>query len=687
MTHPVLVAGFADEARLLARWADSQPEVRASRITAVGLDFESQAVFRKYGYETRNTLPYLNETGHWAIFLNASRYARQWFKNLPPEAIAQLSYDGISYPECLEYDIAQVFTEIFLHIELLRAILRKERPDPLVVMEPYQAPVNTLIMTSKERLLFPLAMQVCAGAGIAMQTVAPHSGFTPHHSKLPGLRPLLHKSWDLLRAVRMSERPLWALLNDGLPVVLSFAFPGRIVYESKIRRYRQASRKVLFWGGVKAKERIREELQRDPTAQVLILDGSPRLRFRHCLLPRVDPRQLCAAGQSERAAVRQQANAAWHLLASDYVFQEQWQYAGVKLWPVLAARMEFYVRTRFPECVDFYEATRTFLRRYGGDVLVSSLDSGGFTPWICRAFSSLGKESVYFWHGLLIPHRGIEEGLRPAFLPLRASRVAAFGTGIADWYRRNGVAAERTRLVGFPDLAPQKALSPGRRQSLCRILGLRADNPIVVYATSVSYYGGRRAYSEETADEILRATQEILEELAGGLDLQVIVKLHPGLPARELAMYTRLARRFANSVVCQKPDLAWLVQLCEILITYQSSAGIEALACDKNVIIYNTTGRRNQYTPQAARLEDGDPNFMVLVDERAQLRSTVEKLLTDGPLRRRLCAKRRQIEPHILFNADGGAVHRAMLLVAEAAAGANSEPRDRICPKLLSIPH
>ena len=683
MTHPVLVAGFADEVAELSHWLEAQPAALCSKVTAVGLDFDAQTAFRTRGFETKNTLPFLSEESHRAVFLNASRYARQWFRALPRATLAKLSYDGISYPECLEYDIAQVFTEVFLHIELLRAILEKERPDPLVVVKTDQRPVDTFAITPRERLLYPVTLQVCARAGIELRSVTPPAGFAVGNRSFPGLRPLLHKARDIYRALRMEERPLAAFLHYSLPLALSLLFPGKVIYQRRIRRYRQASRKVLFWGGTKAKERMHQELQRDSAAQVLILDANPRLKFRRSLLPRVDPRQVCGEAQ-DRAGAQEQANAAWQLVSTDDAFRDQWRHGGIRLWPILAARLEFYVRVHFPQCVDFYEATRRFLRQYGGDVLVSSLDSGGFTPWVCRAFASMGKESVYFWHGLLIPHPAIEEGLRPAFLPLQASRVAAFGTGIADWYRKNGVAGDRIRLVGFPDLPPRMALSPPRRQAMCRVLDLSPDKPVVVYATSVTHYGGRRAYSEETADEILHATQEILEELASSSDLQVVIKLHPGLSARDLAIYTRLARPFANAVVCQKPDLPGLIQLCEILITYQSSAGIEALASDRSVIIYNTTGRANQYTPQAMRLDDDQPNFMVLVDDRAQLRIAVEELLTASVLREQLRAKRRQIDPYILFNSDGGALDRAMLLVAEAAAAGNSGLRDQTCPKTFS---
>jgi hypothetical protein len=686
MTHPVLVAGFADEVEVLASWWAAQPEALRRHVTAVGLDLEAQAAFRRRGLEATNTLPFLSEASHRTIFLSASRYAREWFRALPEDTLARLAHDGISYPECLEYDISLAFTEIFLHAELLRAILEKERPSPLVVVKTDQKPVGSLLITPRERLLYPTALQVCELAGVALQAVAPPRGFAADKGPLPGLRPLLHKAWDMYRAIRMEERPLTALLRHSLSVALSFLCPGKIMYRRKIRRYGQASRKVVFWGGTKAKERIRQELQRDPAAQVLILEGNGRLRFKRFLVPRLDPRQVCGTGMQDRAATREQAVAAWCSLATDQVFQEQFRYGALKLWPILRSRLEFYVRVHFPQCVEFYEATRQFLRNHGGDVLVSSVDVGGFTPWVCQAFASMGKESIYFWHGLMIPHPAIEEGLSPAFLPLKASRVAAFGTGIADWYQRNGVAAERIQVVGFPDLDSRPApLSPKRRRSICRILGLRPDKPIVVYATSVTRYGGRRAYSEETADEIHRATQEILQELAGGPNLQVVIKLHPGSTARELAFYKRLARPFLNAVVCQMPDISWLLQLCDILITYQSSTGIEALAYDKNVIIYNTTERANQYSPQAMRLEDDEANFVVLVDDRAQLRMAVERLLTAEALREKLRAKRRQLDPYFLFNSDGGALDRAMLLLAEAAAGGKTELRNQTCPNTVSV--
>lgn len=679
MTRPVLVAGFADEVKVLADWCDAQPLHRRDAI-AVGLDPETQAEFRRHGFDPRSTLPYLSEARHKSVFLNAARYARAWFRQLSAETLGLLSHDGISYPECLEYDISVVFTEMFLHAELLAAILEQEHPDPLVVVAAEPPRVDTLLITPRERLLFPVAAQICSLGQVPIRALTPPKDFGANHRKSPGLSALFHKIRDLYQATRMEESSLGAFLERGLPVLFSFLFPGNLLYKRKIERYREASRKVLFWGGTKGNESIRTALQRDPAAEVLVLERNRRLRFHQSMVARVDPCQAAGVKQDERTAIQEQADAAWQSLAADQAFRDQFRYGAIQLWPILESRLEFYVRRHFPQCVEFYEATRNFLREQGGDVLVSSLDTGGFTPWVCQAFSSMGKESIYFWHGLLIPHAEIEEGLSPAFLPLHANRVAAFGDGIANWYKQNGVAPERIRLVGSPDLDAHRAeLSPRRRASLCRILGLSPERPIIVYATSVTRYGGRRAYSEETGDEILRATEDILEELATDPDLQVVLKLHPGLSARELASFKRLARPYPNAVVCQMPELARLVQLCDILITYQSSAGIEAMACDRNVIIYNTTGRANQYTPQTMTLEDEEPNLALLVSDRSQLKVAVRRLLTDESLREKLAGRRRQLDPYVLFNSDGRALDRAMSLVEEALANGSPQPRNPLC--------
>lgn len=677
MKRPVLVAGFADEVGALARWCDSESLSRSS-VTAVGLDLEAQAEFRRQGFASRGTLPYLSEARHRSVFLNASRYARTWFKQLSAKTLELLSHDGTSYPECLEYDISVVFTEVLLHAELVAAIVEQEHPEPLVVADTGSPLANTLSITPAERFLCPVASQICAANGVPLETVTrdPHAS----HSQPLGLRALLYKAWDLGQAMRMDERPLDAFLSRSLPVLLSFAFPGKVIYGRMLRRFRQAPRKLLFWGGTKGNERIRQALRSDPSAQVLILDKKRRLRFHRSMVPIVDPCHTSALKPEEKTALLERGEAAWRSMAADQDFQAQFRYGALPLWPVMQSRLEFYVRRHFPQCAEFYEATRNFLREQGGDVLLSSIDSGGFTPWICRAFSSLGKESIYFWHGLLIPHPEIEEGLSPAFLPLRAQRVAAFGDGIAKWYEQNGIAPERIRLVGSPDLDTHRSeLSPRRRTSLCRILGLDPVKPIVVYATSVTRYGGRRAYSEETADEIYRATQEILEELGIDPSVQVIIKLHPGLTARELEAAKQMVRPFPNAIVCQMPDLGWLVQLCDILITYQSSSGIEAMACDRNVIIYNTTGRANQYTPHAMNLEDEEPNLAVLVDDRRQLRPAVQRLLRDESLRQKLRSRRRRLDPYVLFNSDGRALDRALRLVEEALANGNHGSKDTPC--------
>ncbi len=689
MNNPVLVASFADEVSSLDSHVRNSGAHNRQTVVAIGLDYYAQHAFRALGYNCKSTEPFLDNSAHESVSLHASRFARNWHQSLPRETLRQLSHDGLSFPETLAYDIAQLFTEVLLHIEILRAIIRRERPDPLILVDHSLEPVETFTITPKERFLSTLAQQVCAAAEVDVRFVPPVAAVRRVTRRRTEIAAWLRKALDIYQAIRLDANPFSAFLSYALPVVLSGSAFGSAIYNRRLRQYRGAPRKLLFWGGSRAKHFLLERLYHDPDTAMVCLSEDRRWRFQRFLVPRVDPRTFYEHSSSRALDEgRVRARLAWNGIAHDEEFQDSLQYCDVKLWPVLQHRLDYYINVRFPACVEFYEATLAFLEQQGGDVLVSSVDVGGFTSWVYQAVSRLRKESIYLWHGLLIPHPGIEEGLLPALLPLGARHVGVPGTATAEWYAQNGIAGERIHAIGFPDLRSDYCPLPAaQRRAGCRILGLDWRRPIVVYATSVTLYGGRRAYSEETGDEILRATGEILEELASDSEIQVILKLHPGLSRRELLLFDEMAGPFPNAVVCQMPTLGQLIRLSDILITYQSSAGVEALAHGKDVIVYNTTSRCNQYSPSCMKVDDLEANFYVLVDRRSDLRLCVKKLLYDEAFRSKLRKHRKGFDPLILHNWDGQAADRAMLLLQEAFARVNESPGSDACLKTVSLPH
>ena len=688
MNNPVLVAGFCDEVSSLDSHVRNLGGHSNQAVVAIGLDHDAQVAFRALGYDCKSTEPFLDNSAHESVFLHASRLARNWYRGLPPETLRQLSHGGLSFPQALVYDIAQLFTEILLHIEILRAIMQRQRPDPLIVVEGTLAPVETLPVTPKERFLPTLAQQVGVAAGVDVCLAPRLPGPPPSTQRRFPIAARLRQALDIYQAIRLDSKPFSTLLSYAFPVVIGSTPLGSVLYNRKLRQYKNAPRKLLFWGGINAKHFLYHRLRRDSETAMIFLTGNGRWRFQRFLTPRVDPRGSYGSRSSRVLAdARARARLAWEVVEHDLEFQNSLQYCGVALWPVLRRRLDYYLNTHFPRCVEFYEATLAFLQESGGDVLVSSMDVGGFISWVYHALARLRKESIYLWHGILIPHPGIEEGLLPAFLPLGAQHVGAFGTAIAEWYAQKGVAPERVHLIGFPDLGSDYSPLPAaRRRAGCRILGLDWQRPIILYATSVTTYGGRRAYSEETGDEILRATREILEELASDPEIQVILKLHPGLSPQDLLLFDQMAKSFPNAVVCQKPTLGHLIRLSDILITYQSSAGIEALAHDKDVIIYNATGRINHYSPRCMKVDDPEANFYVLVDRRSDLRRCVQKLLRDEPFRRKLREHRKQFDPLILYNSDGQAAERALLLLQQTFARVNPGPGSDAWLKTVSVP-
>ncbi len=159
----------------------------------------------------------------------------------------------------------------------------------------------------------------------------------------------------------------------------------------------------------------------------------------------------------------------------------------------------------------------------------------------------------------LVVQHGATVG-RSAYVPVYADRVAVWGTLSAEWFRANDVAAEKIIITGQPRTdrmvthrRPHQPAANGRLRVMV------ATNPI-----------GARANRH-----LIRIVGEATRHLFDNFDLAM--KLHPGKDDREFFESETAPYPILRNIV-QQTDLYVLLAQTDIVITTQSTVGIEALA-------------------------------------------------------------------------------------------------------------
>ena len=103
------------------------------QIVVVAVGYGAQRMCEELDIPFKTTMNYLNTERHHRVFVEALRFAKEWYKN--PEIEKTLTHKGISLCEMMEYDFVQFFFGLFFDIELYQGIFEIERPDKIVTIE------------------------------------------------------------------------------------------------------------------------------------------------------------------------------------------------------------------------------------------------------------------------------------------------------------------------------------------------------------------------------------------------------------------------------------------------------------------------------------------------------------------------------------------------------------------------
>lgn len=159
----------------------------------------------------------------------------------------------------------------------------------------------------------------------------------------------------------------------------------------------------------------------------------------------------------------------------------------------------------------------------------------------------------------LVVQHGATVG-RSAYVPVHADRIAVWGKLSADWFRSNDVPDDKIAITGQPRTDRIDRYRQRRRPSNNnRLRVVLATNPI-----------GDRANRS-----LVKIVGEGCHKVSECIDLSV--KLHPGKGDREF-LKAEMSPYPVLGTIVQQADLYALLAETDVVITTQSTVGIEALA-------------------------------------------------------------------------------------------------------------
>jgi CDP-glycerol glycerophosphotransferase (TagB/SpsB family) len=206
------------------------------------------------------------------------------------------------------------------------------------------------------------------------------------------------------------------------------------------------------------------------------------------------------------------------------------------------------------------------------------------------------------------------------------------------------------------------------KEAICKRYSLDIGKRIILF-TSIPYYEGvpseEGCLSKEEHHEWLHAIYQASKEVDNA---QLVVKPHPNPrdPCEDHYNVLREVGNCSNIVIAPKDsDVLDLIGACDVMITWVSTTGLEAMVMDKPVVIVNLTGRED--------LGAYDISATLEVHKREDIVPAIKDALDNSEVRERLISDGRKCVQDRLYIMDGKASQRIAGLIVDMIDAKNSQ--------------
>ncbi len=253
-------------------------------------------------------------------------------------------------------------------------------------------------------------------------------------------------------------------------------------------------------------------------------------------------------------------------------------YDGVSLWRSLFPLIIRVVSRLIPLIIGRIQWTELFIKTFRPASFVVSEDIQPVSRAMCQVLKMQGIPIIVVQHGI------VSNDMAGMYvMPIVGDCQAVWGEYYGNWHTERGKPLESQVVTGFPRYDGLFGLSPLDRDYLCRRFGLNPNLKIGLIITEW-FQAITSRYTVEQEESYIRL---VLRSLKDHADLQVVVKLHPGLQSKYHRIVSEIAEQEGVVVVIAKDSLWDLIRLSSFVIVSTSSVCVEALVLGKPVISVN----------------------------------------------------------------------------------------------------
>jgi hypothetical protein len=314
-------------------------------------------------------------------------------------------------------------------------------------------------------------------------------------------------------------------------------------------------------------------------------------------------------------------------------FQSIFEWKGMDLWEMVAGQCDFVFEMLLPLMPNHVAFCRSVLDTVEPDISVIATLPGSYALGNMAALCKLrGIPVLKIQHGIFDPW------LEPFVQPLLFDRIACGGPYWRGKYVEKGATLDAIAVTGWPKYDEYANVDPGSTNAK---------------AKTILYLGPGELELSESGIRVLKRISSLLDETGATL----LIKPHPVEDARQYSL--NLPKHSRIAVLEPRAKLRDCLERSDVVITYQSTGGIEAVLLGKRLLCLNLDHVRSAVRDMY--VESGVAEEIVDLDQLEEWVRNMNDMETPKDLR----LARSKFISDMFYLVDGKASSRIVDLIHE----------------------
>lgn len=319
------------------------------------------------------------------------------------------------------------------------------------------------------------------------------------------------------------------------------------------------------------------------------------------------------------------------------------EYNSLKLSFLLAHRFEQVFKSIY-QLIELIEYTEQKIHESSPSALIIMEDVTPVKRAICKLFEIHNIPSIIIQHGLTT-----KDMAGFGVMPIESRVQAIWGNASYKWHLKRGNKSQK--ITGNPSFDNICKLIFDKEQIYNK---MKLDpNEKIILITTGRFAGIESKYTIESEERLIRSTFNALKELENH---QIIVKLHPAYQTRYKAMILNLAAEENINIKIIKNSLWDLLAISDILITFTSTTGLEAMIFNKPVLIIDLEYKEDM-------VGYGSSGAAILINNQKNIISSIKNILYDDKTREKLAKASEKFVYDNAYLLDGKSSERVANLI------------------------